>query len=147
LSERGYYAVGVERSKTSANIGTLWRTAHIFGAAFVFTLGRRYTRQASDVLSTPAHVPLIHYRDVDDLVDHLPYGCPLIGVELDARAVELGGFSHPERACYLLGAEDHGLKAQTRERCHRLVQLPGETCLNVAVAGSIVLYDRIAKRA
>ena len=45
----------------------------------------------------------------------------------------------------LLGAEDHGLSKAALARCQHLVQLPGRASLNVAVAGSIVLYDRHAK--
>jgi tRNA G18 (ribose-2'-O)-methylase SpoU len=68
----------------------------------------------------------------------------LVGVELDPRAKKLHQFRHPERACYLLGAEDVGLNAAERDRCHKLVEIDGPSqCLNVAVTGSIVLYDRI----
>jgi tRNA C32,U32 (ribose-2'-O)-methylase TrmJ len=28
------------------------------------------------------------------------------------------------------------------EKCHKLVQLPGDYCMNVALAGSIMMYDR-----
>ena len=43
---------------------------------------------------------------------------------------------------YLLGAEDHGLSNQAIEKAHFLIQFPSEKSLNVAVAGSIILYDR-----
>lgn len=49
------------------------------------------------------------------------------------------------QACYLLGAEDNGLTKEAISKCQELVYLPGERSLNVAVAGSIVLYDRISK--
>jgi len=29
--------------------------------------------------------------------------------------------------------------------CDRIIQLPGEHCLNVSVAGSIIMYDRHVK--
>lgn len=116
----------------------------MFGAAGVFTVGMRYRPRASDTMRTPTHTPLVHFQDVGDLIEHLPYGCPLVGVELDPRADELGSFAHPERAAYLLGAEDHGLPAGIRDRCHRLVQV--ETALpeslNVAAAGAILLHHR-----
>lgn len=133
---KGFFAIGVEHSKTEANIGTLFRSATVFGAAYVFTVGRRYKPQASDTTATPRVMPVFHFDTVDDVVRGLPYNCPLVGIELDDRATWLAEFSHPHAACYLLGAEDHGLTRRTRERCHRLVQLPGAYCLNVAVAGS-----------
>ena len=43
---------------------------------------------------------------------------------------------------YLLGAEDNGLTKAAIEKCHALVKFKSEMSLNVAVAGSIVLYDR-----
>jgi tRNA G18 (ribose-2'-O)-methylase SpoU len=67
-------------------------------------------------------------------------------VEFDPRARPLDRYVHPERACYLLGAEDTGLPKHVLDRCRDLVQIPATAyCLNVAVAGSIVMYDRAAK--
>lgn len=144
---RGYFAVGVYHPKTEANIGTLMRTAYLYDAAFVFTVGRRYSKQASDTPYTSRHVPLFHFASIDDLINHLPSGCPLVGVELDPRGVQVQDYKHPERAAYLLGAEDHGLPQHVVDRCHSLVEIPSvqPQSMNVAVAGSIVVYDRHAK--
>lgn len=139
---RGFFAIGIEHGKTAQNLGTLWRTANLFGAAFVFTVGARYSRQASDTMKTPLHVPLFHFGSLDDLVEHLPWSYPLVGVELDDRAAEAHRFHHAERACYLLGAEDHGLTREAVERAHYLVRLPGRRSLNVATAGALILYSR-----
>jgi tRNA G18 (ribose-2'-O)-methylase SpoU len=145
VSGRGYYAIGIEHSKNVFNIGTLWRSANLFGAAFIFTVGRRYTRQASDTMKTWRHIPLFNFDTVDDLIKHVPYDCRLVGVELDSLARPIGNYVHPERAIYLLGAEDNGLTRATMNRCHALIQLPGRESLNVASAGTIVLYDRHMK--
>lgn len=143
---RGYYGIGVYHSKTADNIGTLLRSAFAFRADFVFTVGRRYQQQASDTTKGWRHMPLFHFDDIDDLVSALPYSCPLVGVELDERSSSLSQYTHRDRAIYLLGAEDHGLSTEARERCHEIVQIPGpDYCLNVAVAGSIVMYDRWTK--
>jgi tRNA G18 (ribose-2'-O)-methylase SpoU len=141
---RGYFAIGIWHPKHEVNVGSLWRSASLFGAAYVFTLGRRYARQASDTPRTPLHVPLLHFGDVEDLVAHLPHSCPLVGVELDPRAQDLDGFTHPERAAYLLGAEDHGLPLAVLDRCHYLVQVEtaAPESMNVACAGSILLHAR-----
>ncbi|RZJ99745.1 MAG: TrmH family RNA methyltransferase, partial [Flavobacterium sp.] len=40
------------------------------------------------------------------------------------------------------GAEDHGLSSKVIARCHHLVKFKSQKSLNVAVAGSIVMYDR-----
>lgn len=144
---RGFAAVGIWHPKTESNTGSLWRSASLFGCAFVFTVGRRYTRQASDTAGTPNHIPLMHFADLDDLIAHLPFSAPLIGVEMDPRATPLHSFAHPERGAYLLGAEDHGLPLAVLDRCHFLVQIESARphSMNVACAGSVVLHDRYAK--
>ena len=145
---RGYFGIGVWHPKHEMNVGTLWRSAHAYGAAFVFTVGRRYERQSSDTVKTWRHIPLWHFENMADLRVHLPYSCPLIGLELIDTSASLIGYHHPDRACYLLGAEDHGLSETILGECHDVVQVPSVApfCLNVAVAGSIVMYDRYRKR-
>lgn len=144
---RGYFGVAVDHPKTSVNVGTLWRSATLYGAAFVATVGYRYARQPTDTVGTPWHTPLLHYTDLDDLIGHLPFSCPLVGVELTPAAVSLPELVHPLRALYLLGAEDHGLSRRVLDRCHYVVRVPSlvPQSLNVAVAGSIVLYDRFTR--
>lgn len=144
---RGYFGIAVYRPKTQTNIGTLWRSAFLYDAAFVATVGRRYQYQPSDTIHATNHIPLNHYADIDDLIEHLPNSCPLVGIELDPRATPLTKFSHPPRGLYLLGAEDHGIPPSVLDRCHHIVQIPGERdwSMNVSAAGSIVMYDRFAK--
>ena len=35
---RGYFGIGVEGISKTMNVGNLFRTAHAFGASFVFTI-------------------------------------------------------------------------------------------------------------
>lgn len=145
---RGYYGIGIENTKTESNVGTLWRSAFLLGASFIFTIGKRYKKQSSDTPCTWRHLPLYHYESREDFYKAaIPHDCILVGVELDDRAKPLADFSHPQRAIYILGAEDNGLTQDMMNRCHRLVVLPGEFSMNVAVAGSIVMYDRLTKMA
>lgn len=141
---RGYFGVAAYRPKTSVNVGSLWRSATLFGAAFLGTVAHRYQKQPSDTGGAANHTPLVHYRDFDDLIEHLPHGCPVVGVELDPRAVELTTFVHPERALYLVGAEDDGLPPWLLDRCHYIVQIPTAIprSMNVACAGSLVMGHR-----
>lgn len=145
---RGFFAIGVYQPKTEANVGTLLRSAFLYDAAFVFTVGRRYTPQASDTPRTPRHIPLFHFATIDDLHAHLPNSAPLVGVELDPRATPLHEYEHHERAVYLLGAEDHGLPLDVTERCHELIVIDSiqPQSMNVSVAGSLVIYDRHVKQ-
>lgn len=142
---QGYYAIGVYNAKTEHNIGTLWRSAYIMGAAYIFTVGKRYKKQTSDVVKTWARIPYFHYDTIEDLLENIPYDCRLIGIELTDEAQWLYDFEHPQRAIYLLGSEDQGLPETVLKRCQALIKLPGNSSLNVAVTGSILCYDRAAK--
>ena len=147
IDPRGFFAIGIYQSKTEANVGTLLRSAYLYGAAFVFTVGRRYARQASDTPNTSEHIPLFHFDTINDLIEHLPHGAPLIGVELDPRGYPLHEYTHPSKGVYLLGAEDHGLPQKVLDMCHAIVEIPTlePQSMNVATAGSIVIYDRYVK--
>lgn len=143
--KRGYFGIGIYNGKNTANIGTLWRSANILGADFIFTIGHRYQKQCTDTMKTPRHIPLYHYKDGDDFFEHVPYNCPVVGVEIAENSIPLEKYHHRERCIYLLGAEDHGIPPAILDRCVDVVQLIGDYCMNVSVAGSIVMYDRVAK--
>ena len=145
--KNGFFGVGIEHTKNCFNVGTLWRSAEIFNASFVFTVGKRYKRQCSDVINSTKRIPLFHFQKIEELYSHLPYGCVLVGIELDSKSISLPWFEHPKKACYILGAEDNGLTKDTIGKCHHLIEIPGSYCLNVATAGSIAMYDRIQKEA
>lgn len=144
--KRGYFGIGIYGSKNESNIGTLWRSAAILGADFIFTVGARYKRQCTDTMQTPRHIPLFHYPTADDFFEHIPCGCPVVAVELADGSIPLDKYYHRERCIYLLGAEDSGIPQKVLDRCAETIQIVGDYCYNVAVAGSIVMYDRAIKR-
>lgn len=141
---RGYFGIGAEGVSKSGNVGALLRTGHAFGAAFCFTIGTgwdaRLARRA-DTADTPSHVPLWRFPDLQAL--ELPQGCVLVGVELLEGATDLPSFRHPLNAAYVLGPERAGLSAPLLARCRHVVRVPTRFALNLAVAGALVLYDRL----
>ena len=139
------FAIGIVHTKTEHNVGTLMRSAHNFGAAMVFTIGRRYTKQSSDTENAAGKIPILHFPSWEEYRDAAPFDWTPIAVELSPGAKPLVNFAHPKRAVYLLGPEDGSLGRDIRERCKDTIVIPSSSCLNVAVAGSIVMYDRIAK--
>lgn len=143
---RGFCGIGIEHCKTTENIGTLWRSAVCLGCDFIFTIGRRYRHQASDTVASTKNLPLWEFETFDQFQRHRPYNVPLVGVELTENASSLETFVHPERAIYLLGPEDGNLSRVTQEACQAMVRFQSAYCLNVASAGSIILYDRQAKQ-
>ena len=145
---RGYFAIGVHGIKRDVNVGTLWRSAYIFGAAFIFTIERRYEKQASDTVAAFRHVPLFHFLSMDEFLNHIPHDCQLICIENNENAISLKKFDHPERAIYLLGAEDKGIPDSiTTKHKTIIIESARSFSLNLATAGTIVIYDRYIKRA
>lgn len=141
---RGYFGLGAEGVSKSANLGALLRTGHAFSAAFCFTVGTGWDARAgraADTSDAASHVPLWRFADVDALA--LPPECALVGIELLDDAVELPSFRHPLNAAYVLGPERSGLSPAMQARCRHIVRIPTRFALNLAVAGAIVLYDRL----
>lgn len=141
---RGYFGIGIWQPKSEVNVGGLWRSAQAFGADFIFTVGHRYYRQPADTTACLRHIPLFEYKDLLDMTHHMPRDSQLVPVETNGKC-ELPRAVHPERAVYLLGAEDYGLPEDLMERCSLSLKIDTQRCLNVATTGSIVLYDRMAK--
>jgi len=140
---RGYFAIGAEGLSKPVNLGNLMRSAHAFGAAFVFTVeaGRSLGKVPSDTSRSASHLPYYPWQSIDDMA--LPRGCKLVGVELIDDAIELPSFGHPLRAAYILGSERGSLSPPMLERCDFVIKIPTAFCINVATAGAIVMYDRI----
>lgn len=140
---RGYFAIGVEGISKPVNLGNLLRSAHAFGASFVFTIGadERALQTQADTSKAWAHLPVYHWRSLAEL--KLPKGCSLVGVEILEEARELPSFPHPLRAAYVLGPECGELGAERAARCQQLVRIPAAFSLNLATAGAIVMYDRL----
>jgi tRNA G18 (ribose-2'-O)-methylase SpoU len=141
---KGYFGIGIEGASKAVNVGTLFRTAHAFGAAFVFTLRTHYNRRegaASDTSDTPRSVPTYHFADLPTF--RLPLGCRLVGIEITDDAIELPSFRHPRQAAYILGAEREGLSADVQSLCDYVVRIPTRFSVNLGVAGALVMYDRL----
>ena len=141
---RGYFGIGVEGLSKAHNAGALARTAHAFGASFFFAVAPSLDLRAmtaTDTSEAASHLPVYRYRDAVSLT--LPAGCRLIGVELLDEADVLPSFRHPLRAAYLFGPERGSLSAELASRCDHLVKIPTRFCVNVGVAGAIVMYDRM----
>lgn len=142
---RGFFAIGVFNPKTPANMGTLWRSAAALGAAYTFQIGGRFRPESTNTTKSWKTIPHFVYIDLDVFHESIPYAVIPVAVELTNDARPIKNYVHPEAAVYLLGAEDNGLPARALSMCRDTVILPGAQCLNVAVAGSILMYDRINK--
>ena len=141
---RGYFGIGAEEMSKPMNLGALMRTSHAFGASFFFTINAHpKVREAynSDTSRSFDHMPYYPYDTLEAM--RLPKGCALVGIELTDDAVELPRFQHPSAAAYVLGRERGSLSDELLSRCQHVVKIPTKFCINVGLAGALVMYDRL----
>ncbi len=143
---RGYFAIGAQRISKALNLGNLMRSAHAFGASFTFTIGATYQALEARADTSKGQDRLPHYNWTEASALVLPQGCRLVGVELTDDAIDLPSFRHPMRAAYILGPEQGSLSPDILARCDHVVKIPTRFCINVAMAGAIVMYDRVKSR-
>lgn len=139
---RGYFGVGAEGISKPGNLGALVRTAHAFGASFLFFVNAywRVREAISDTSKAERSLPLFEAPSAGALV--LPQRCKLVGVELTEEAVPLPSFRHPLNAAYVFGPERGSLSPEMTARCDWIVRIPTRFSLNLGIAVGIVLYDR-----
>jgi tRNA G18 (ribose-2'-O)-methylase SpoU len=140
---RGYFGIGAEGISKPMNLGNLIRSAHAFGASFVFLVDAHCTVNSalSDTSHAETQLPLYRFANVEQLV--LPGRCQLIGVELLDEAIDLPSFRHPLNAAYVFGPERSSLSPAILARCDHVVRIPTRFCVNLAAAGAILMYDRL----
>ena len=144
---RGYFAIGVERISKPMNVGGLMRSAHAFGASFFFTIAADFdVREVrlSDTADSEKRLPLYTHDTMSEFT--LPRGCDLVGVEFTDEAVELPSFHHPSAAACVFGPERGDLSEELTARCDHQIRIPTKFCVNVGIAGAIVMYDRLISR-
>ena len=141
---RGYFGIGVEGISKEQNLGNLARSAHSFGASFFFTIAPEVDvdlMRVSDTSDAFDHLPYHQYDSVETF--QLPDQCQLVAVELTDDSIELPSFRHPTRAAYVLGPEMGSVSPELMEKCDFTIKIPMKFCVNVGVAGALVMYDRL----
>ncbi len=141
---RGYFGIGIEGASKAMNIGALFRTAHAFGASFVFTVAAAYDEiegERADTSAATNSLPFYAFPDAESL--RLPKGCALVGIEVLDDAVALPSFRHPRVAAYVLGPERGRLSPAMLQRCDHVVKIPTAFSINVGLAGALAMYDRV----
>ena len=141
---RGYFGIGVESISKPMNLGALMRTAHAFGASFTFSVNAAPSIRVAynaDTSKSASHVPYYQWDSISEM--KLPKGCNLVGIELTDDAVDLPSFHHPMTAAYVLGGEARDLSPEMQALCSHIVKIPTRFCINLSLAGALVMYDRM----
>lgn len=143
-SIKGFFAIGVDRLSKAHNMGNLLRTSYAFGASYFFTIDATYSKKElreADTSGAASSLPVYDYENTEEF--KVPHGAKLVGIELTDDAVDLPNFKHPRQAIYILGPEGGSLSDELIERCDFTIKIPMRFCVNVGVAGAIVMYDRL----
>ena len=130
------------------NVGSLVRTAHAAAADELILVGEReWNVEAAK--TSELYTTVTQLAGVEAFRNHLKSRrWNLVAVELDDRAVNVFEAEYPERPCFLLGAELAGVPVELLEEAELVVQIPQwglVPSLNLAIAGSIVIYDYLGK--
>lgn len=141
---RGWFGIGMEGVSKAGNAGAVFRTAHAFGASFLFSVGESpglAATRATDTSDATRHLPFYRWPGPDAM--GLPARTQLVGVEVVEGAIALPTFRHPIQAAYVFGPERSSLSAAMLARCAFVVRIPTRFAINLAVASAIVMYDRL----
>ena len=144
------FAIAAWETSKEHNVGTLVRTAHAAAASEVILLGEREwnveAARTADLYTEIVQLP----AEPDSFRAHLAARrWNLVAVELADASTNLFDAHYPDRPCFFLGAELGGIPPELLGDAALIVQIPQwglVPCLNLAVAGSIVVYDYLAKR-
>ena len=129
---------GLAKSRILARLRAL--RIHLARASFL-PLTRMLMWRNSAVLTPLMH--LIICRIINMTALDLPHKCSLVAVELVEDSIELPSFRHPTRAAYVLGPEMGSVSPELMAKCDHVIKIPMKFCVNVGVAGALVMYDRV----
>ncbi|MFF2557516.1 TrmH family RNA methyltransferase [Nocardia sp. NPDC058058] len=131
--------------KHGVNLGTLLRTCDAVGACLAVPR-LPWVPEALSRGNTLRHRQCVHWVDgpVDRWLERQRAGSAVVGVELTDESIRLADLPVARRRTVMvLGNEGDGIPPEGLELLHIAVEIPmvgTGSSLNVAVAGSLVLY-------
>ena len=139
---RGFFRRRCRGISKPMNLGNLIRSAHAFGASFVFLVKADFAvRTARSDTSQAEH-------QLRSTISLRPRRCSCraaVGWSAASwwttRSICPASAIRSTRA-YVFGPERSSL-SPVLARCHHVVRIPTRFCINTAVAGAVVMYDRI----
>lgn len=141
--KRGFSSIGLYNPKFHENVGSVLRAAGCYDVSMVAISGIRYKNSKLDTRKQYRHTPLIHTKNLFDI---LPLGATPIAVDLVPKAKSIVNYVHPESAFYIFGPEDGTLDDDIINQCRDVIYIPTNGCMNLAATVNVVLYDRMVKQ-
>lgn len=152
--------------RSTHNIGAIFRTSEGFGVSKIIISGyspypttgndsrlphirEKLTAQIhKSALGAELMVPFEH-MDTPDLAYLKSVGYRIVGLEQDARSINLADYKPAEKIALLLGEEVHGITDDMRDQCDDLIEIPmvgRKESFNVSVAAGIALFQLTTSR-
>lgn len=133
--------------KYARNVSMALRVASCFGVRQLWFTGDRIKISGKRL---PREERMKMYRQVELLnydkpLEAFPRGTTPVAVEVLEHSESLPYFVHPDNPVYVFGPEDGSIPKGMRAACRSFVTIPSRHCFNLAVAVSLVLYDRMFK--
>ena len=152
-TEESMYILVIDQVQDIQNLGTLIRTAEIFGVHGVVIPMRRaagITPAVVNASSGASEHLLIAQRNISQAIDELKEnGAWVVGLDMDDSVESLEQIKLDGPLAVVVGSEERGLRRLVREKCDRIayIKMRGKVAsLNAAVAGSIALYKAAIDR-
>lgn len=142
------FAIMMSHLHSDYNIGSVVRSANVFGALKVYYYGNKRTDKRSFV-GSHHYTDVIHLNNFDEILK-LKEIYYFVALEQDKRSVPLPEFQWPKdkKILILVGEESCGLTKEVLDLCDTIVEIPqfgSIRSLNAASSASIVMYDYISK--
>lgn len=144
-----FRAMYLSSIRDPGNLGTMVRCALAFGVDRIFI-----SSDSADIYSPKtvrASMGTVFRAPISVVTDEMVFadtvmsaGCELYAAALRRDAVKLGSFTVPERVCFAVGNEGHGLSEEFIESCGRTVFIPmTDSCesLNAAMAATALMWE------
>jgi len=152
-TEKPMFILVIDQIQDVQNLGTLIRSAEIFGVHGMVIPARRaagITPAVVNASSGASEHLLITQMNISQAIDELKEkGAWVIGLDMDDSAESLEQINLDGPLAVVVGSEGHGLRRLVREKCDHIayLQMRGKVAsLNAAVAGSIALYKAAVNR-
>ena len=156
IEPRSGLVVVVDRPTQSGNLGSIIRSADAFGADGVVVTGHGVDPyEPAGVRATTGSLfalPTVHAPAPAAVVAWAAEAMPdaqIVGTDEDGEAITAGTVDLTRPTILVLGNETRGMSQAWRTACHQVVRIPmvgAASSLNVANAGSILLYEAHRQR-
>lgn len=143
----GFPLIILDRVRDPGNLGTIFRTAEVFGITRLVLAGcadiynPKTVRGSMGALFSTESIAFASAKDAVDAAKRAGY--TVYGAALDSSAVRLGEVSLCADAAVVIGTEGEGIEPDTLAACDGTLYIPmcGGESLNCAVAASVIMWE------